>query len=166
MKRVIDVNGGWFLSSFFFLFDISNSRRQLLTIYTHEFMVLYLFRPLTLSFPRSFCHSVKHTDCQQKIMFYLSIQLLCIKTYDYFFVRHSDISILDNLTETRGKCLLIYRLVLNILWLLLCCCCYVCIFCCATNIQTYFILIERILLLAFVLTISTHTHTSHIYKSI
>lgn len=115
MKRVIDVNGGWFLSSFFFLFDISNSRRQLLTIYSHEFMVLYLFRPLTLPFSRSFCHSVKHTDCQQKIMFYLSIQLVCIKTYDYFFVRHSDISILDNLTETRGKCLLIYRLVLNIL---------------------------------------------------
>lgn len=116
---------------FFLRFDISthdankkkNFQLYIHTHFTHEFMVPYLFRPLTFSFPRSFRHSDKHThfstDCQQKIMFYLSIQLLCIKTYDYFFVQHSDISILDNLTETRGKCLLIYRLVLNILWLLL-----------------------------------------------
>lgn len=74
----------------------------------------FFFSPFILPFTHTYTHF--STDWQQKIMFYLNIQLLCIKTYDYFLF---DISILDSLTETRGKRSLIYRLILNILWPLL-----------------------------------------------
>lgn len=52
---------------------------------------------------------------------YLKIPLLCIKTwYDYRFCFGISTLRLDNLTETRGEysLILIYRVVLNIVWLL------------------------------------------------
>lgn len=95
MKRVLDVNGGWVFSSFPHLYPRCEFPTIYIRIHIHilpmNLWAPYLFRLLTFSFTRSFCHSDTHTHthssshCQQKIMFYLSIQLLCIKTYDYFF---------------------------------------------------------------------------------
>lgn len=106
-------------------------RRHFSAIYfCHWIYGPYLFRLLTLPLSFSFLFQpsfvdLPHFACQKKNAFspsrYLKIPLLCIKTwYDYRFCFGISTLRLDNLTETRGEysLILIYRVVLNIVWLL------------------------------------------------
>lgn len=151
MKRVTDVNG----ISFFLCFGIfTHATFQRYTFYPWIYGLIFV-QVFDFFRSRSFCHSDTLSYTFQPIakkkytMFYLSIQLLCIKTYDYFLF---DIPTFRySITwQKQGA---------NAFWFID----LYSIFYGFNTINTYFILIERILLLAFVFSTPTPTHIHSTY---
>lgn len=104
------------------------------------------------SFNRSstFLHSL--TDCQEMLV-YLSIQLLCHKTYDYYFFDVPTFRYLITWQKQRASAFWFIDLYSIFCSFVRCC-----------TINTYFIVIGRLVLLTPVLSAPTLTHTHTRYK--